>query len=83
MMTGAGLFYSRCSMEIPTGRNTERELSLTYRDGTKTVYEYDDRGYRISETGRSGRWTLWKYDDVGRTEEKTGSGSYFGVTKHD
>lgn len=41
-------------------------LSMSYGDGTRTSYEYDDNGYRTHEISRLGQKKSWTYDQLGR-----------------
>lgn len=41
-------------------------LSMTYADGTRSVSEYDEKGYRIQEINRLGAKKTWSYDEIGR-----------------
>ena len=43
-----------------------RLASVTYTDGTREVYKYDDLGNPLASMDRAGRWTKTRYDVMGR-----------------
>lgn len=50
-------------------------LSMSYQDGTETLFDYNEAGYRTQEINRLGQKTRWSYDEIGRmTSEESASG---------
>lgn len=58
-------------------------LSVSYEDGTKTLFQYNEKGDRISETDRLGHKKEWSYDEDGRIIQENRTGWLNTVYQYD